>query len=74
MYQKFEVIFELLCKSRDKKEVDIGDGRLETGYLEGYRKFLFSRTVQRDAFKQSIKNNLLMEVIFWNFLTVIKRL
>ena len=50
MYQKFEVIFELLCNSRDKKEVDIGDGRLETGYLEGVSKVLFSRTVQKRCF------------------------
>lgn len=45
-------IFELLCNSRDKKEVDIGDGRLETGYLEGVSKVF----IQQDSTKEMLLN------------------
>ena len=48
-------IFELLCNSRDKKEVDIGDGRLEQDIWKGYRSFYSAGQYKRDAFKQSIK-------------------
>lgn len=48
-------IFELLCNSRDKKEVDIGDGRLETGYLEGVSKVF----IQQDSTKEMLLNKVL---------------
>lgn len=52
---KVRYIYELLCNSRDKGEIDIGDGILKVGYLEGIPKVF----VQQDSTKEVLLNKVL---------------
>ena len=52
---KVRYIYELLCNSREKEEIDIGDGRLKIGYLEGVPKVF----VQQDSTKEILLNKVL---------------
>lgn len=52
---KIRDIFEILCSDRDKREVDIGAGKLKVGNLEGVPKVF----IQQDSTKEILLNKIL---------------